>query len=405
MRRAAFFSGRCGFAVGATQRRVCVKMAGSGTSGLFGTPKQVAVERGLAEFRSGRPVIVTSAGERMVALPVDGMSDQRLAAFRLLCAPGRPHLLVTARRARALGLDAAGPTGLAIGDLHDAAAIFSLAARAQVARHLEVVAVGETAPAAIELAKLAQLLPALLVADASTAAVDANEPPLVEVAAEAVAQFQRTATASLAVVAETAIPLNGGIPARFVVFRDAVGGTPIAVIIGQPDLAQPVSVRLHSACLTGDVFGSRRCDCGDQLRLALPQLEQHGGGIILYLEQEGRGLGLANKIRAYQLQEAGLDTVDANTVLGFDDDERDYGIAVRMLQLLGCTRVRLLTNNPAKLDGLSNAGIDVSGRVPLQGPINSDNRRYLTAKATRAGHQLDHILGALAEPGEGSRES
>ena len=150
-------------------------MAGSGTSGLFGTPKQVAVERGLAEFRSGRPVIVTSAGERVVALPVDGMSDQRLAAFRLLCAPGRPHLLVTARRARALGLDAAGPTGLAIGDLHDAAAIFSLAARAQVARHLEVVAVGETAPAAIELAKLAQLLPALLVADASTAAVDANE--------------------------------------------------------------------------------------------------------------------------------------------------------------------------------------------------------------------------------------
>src|SRR5262249_27602857 len=297
-----------------------------------------------------------------------------------------------------------------------AAAVFSLAARAQAARHLEVVAVGETAPAAIELAKLAQLLPALLVADASAAAIDASEPPLVEVAAEAVAQFRRTASASLAVVAETAIPLNGGIPARFVVFRDAVGGTPIAVIVAQPDLAQPVSVRLPSACLTGDVFGSRRCDCGDQLRLALPQLEQHGGGIILYLEQEGRGLGLANKIRAYQLQEAGLDTVDANTVLGFDDDERDYGIAVRMLQLLGCTRVRILqwlactgvrrrTNNPAKLAGLSNAGIDVSGRVPLQGPINSDNRRYLTAKATRAGHKLDHILGALAEPDEGSRES
>jgi len=116
------------------------------------------------------------------------------------------------------------------------------------------------------------------------------------------------------------------------------------------------------------------------------------------LEQEGRGLGLANKIRAYQLQEAGLDTVDANTALGFDDDERDYGVAVRMLQLLGCTRVRLLTNNPAKLEGLSQAGIDVSGRVPLHGPINADNRRYLTAKAMRAGHKLDHILGALAEP-------
>src|SRR5499433_2416530 len=377
----------------------CV-MAGSETSGLFGTPKQVAVERGLAEFRSGRPVIVTSADELVVALPVDGMTDQGLASFRTLCAPGRPRLLVTARRARALGLDAAGPTGLAIGDLHNAAAIFSLAARAQVARHLEVVAVGETAPAAIELAKLAQLLPALLAADASAAAIDASEPPLVEVAAEAVAQFRRTASASLAVVAETAIPLNGGISARFVVFRDSVGGTPIAVIVGQPDLAQPVSVRLHSACLTGDVFGSRRCDCGDQLRLALPQLEQHGGGIILYLEQEGRGLGLANKIRAYQLQDAGLDTVDANTVLGFDDDERDYGVAVRMLQILGCKRVRLLTNNPAKLDGLAQAGIEVSGRVPLHGPVNADNRRYLTAKATRAGHKLDDLLAAVAEPAE-----
>src|SRR6516225_4628446 len=368
--------------------KTCV-MAGSETSGLFGTPKQVAVERGLAEFRCGRPVIVTSADERMVALPVDGMTDQGLASFRTLCAPGRPRLLVTARRARALGLDAAGPTGLAIGDLHDAAALFALATEAQVTRHLEVVAVSETAPAAIELAQLAQLLPALLVGDVRTARIDASDPPLVSVAADAVAQFRHAAIETLAVVAETAIPLNGGLQARFVVFRDAIGGTPIAVIVGKPDLARPVLVRLHSACLTGDVFGSRRCDCGDQLRLALPQLEQ-----------EGRGVGLANKIRAYKLQDAGLDTVDANTVLGFDDDERDYGVAVRMLQLLGCTRVRLLTNNPAKLDGLSHAGIDVSGRVPLHGPINSHNRRYLTAKATRAGHQLDHILDVLAEPGE-----
>jgi GTP cyclohydrolase II len=378
-------------------------MAGSGTSGVFGRPEQVAVERGLAEFRSGRPVVLVSAEERLVVLPVDGMTDAGLLSFRLLCAPLRPYLLVTARRARALELKGTGPTGLALGDLHDRAAIFSLAADAQVSRRLDVVPAGAAAAAAIELAKLAQLLPALLVCEATTEAANASEVPLVTVAADAVAQFRRTAIASLAVVAEAAIPLNGRIPARFVIFRDAVGGTPIAVIVGKPDLAQPVLVRLHSACLTGDVFGSRRCDCGDQLRLALPQLEQHGGGIILYLEQEGRGLGLANKMRAYQLQEAGLDTVDANTVLGFDDDERDYGIAVRMLQLLGCTRVRLLTNNPAKLDGLSQAGIDVSGRVPLHGPINADNRRYLAAKAARAGHKLDHILDVLAEAE--SRES
>jgi GTP cyclohydrolase II len=380
-------------------------MAGSDTLRLFGRPEQVAVERGLAEFHSGRPVVVVSADERVMVLPVDGMTDEGLASFRLLCAPGRPYLLVTARRARALGLDRAAPTGLALGDLYDRAAIFSLAADAQVTRRLDVIPAGAAAAASIELAKLAQLLPALLVCAATTEAANASGVPLVTVAADAVAQFPRTAIESLAVVAEAAIPLTDGIPARFVIFRDAVGGTPIAVIVGKPDLAQSVLVRLHSACLTGDVFGSRRCDCGDQLRLALPQLAQHGGGIILYLEQEGRGLGLANKIRAYQLQEAGLDTVDANTVLGFDDDERDYGVAVRMLQLLGCTRVRLLTNNPAKLDGLSQAGIDVSGRVPLHGPINADNRRYLAAKAARAGHKLDHILDVLTEAGDESRES
>ena len=379
-------------------------MSRSGKSGLFGKPKHVAVERGLAEFRSGRPVIVGSAEEVAVVMPVDGLTDHGLAAFKALCAPTRPYLLVTSRRARALGLDADGPRGLAIGDLHDAAALFSLAADAQVQRRLEVVPVGKTASAAIELAKLAQRLPALLVGDGRAAEAGACDPPLMTIAADAVAQFRQAAIASLAVAAEATIPLNGGFPARFVIFRDACGGTPIAVIVGKPDFAQPVPVRLHSACLTGDVFGSRRCDCGDQLRLAILQLEQHSGGIILYLEQEGRGLGLANKIRTYQLQDAGLDTVDANTVLGFDDDERDYGVAVRMLQVLGCTRVRLLTNNPAKLEGLSRAGIDVSGRVPLHGPINADNRRYLTAKAMRAGHKLDHVLGALAEASESPRE-
>ncbi len=379
-------------------------MSGNGKSDLFGTSEHVAVERGLAEFRSERPIIMKSQGEVVVVLPVDGMTEERLASFRLLCAPAQPRLVITARRALALGIDAGGPAGLAIGDLHTAAAIFSLAADAQVTRHFEVVPAGEIAGPAIELAKLAQRLPALLVGDAGTAAVRTCDPPLMTVAADAVARFRAAAIASLTIAAEATIPLDGGISARFVIFRDRIGGTPTAVVVGSPDFGEPVAVRMHSACLTGDVFGSRRCDCGDQLRLALPQLAQHGGGVILYLEQEGRGLGLANKIRTYRLQDAGLDTVDANTVLGFDDDERDYGIAVRMLQMIGCTRVRLLTNNPAKLDGLADAGIDVSGRVPLHGPINPDNRRYLTAKATRAGHQLDHLFGALADGAEGPRQ-
>jgi GTP cyclohydrolase II len=290
---------------------------------------------------------------------------------------------------------------LAIGEVLDAAAIFALAADPRARRRLHPVPLGAGADAAIELAKLAHRLPALLIGPQPAR----NDLPFVNVAAAAVSRFRRAAAESVAIAAEATVPLNGGLSARFIVFRERTGESPVAVVVGKPDFAQSVAVRLHSSCLTGDVFGSRRCDCGDQLRLALSQLQNHGGGIILYLEQEGRGLGLANKMRTYQLQESGLDTVDANTVLGFDDDERDYGIAVRMLQALGCTRVRLLTNNPAKLEGLAQAGIDVSGRVPLQGPVNAENARYLTAKATRAGHQLDHVLRAFAPKPGGPHES
>ena len=372
-------------------------MSGRMKASLPGERAQIAVERALSEFRSGRPVIITSSTDAVTALPVDGMTEATLAAFRLLSRPVRPFLLVTARRARAMGVEASGPTGIALAELCSADEIFSLAAATQVSRRFEFVPAGAGAGAAIRLAKHALRLPALLIGAGNSAAVRTCEPPLLAVPAEAVAQYRHASAAALSFAAEATIPLSG-FSARFVVFRDGVGGTPIAVIVGSPDLTQPVAVRLHSACLTGDVFGSRRCDCGDQLRLALTQLAQHGGGIVLYLEQEGRGLGLANKIRAYRLQDGGLDTVDANAVLGFDDDERDYGIAVRMLQMLGCTRVRLMTNNPRKLDELSRAGIDVRGRVPLHGPINADNRRYLAAKATRSGHQLDYVLGALAEP-------
>ncbi len=364
---------------------------------LMGLPEHVAVERALSEFRCGRPVIMTGVDEQTIALPVDGMSDDQLAAFRQLCAPLPLRLVVTGRRARSLGLAAAGPVALELNETDRAAEILALAVDAQVERRLDASPPGGTAGAAIELAKLAQRLPALLVAPAGTAAAAGCDPPLIAIGAETVASFREAALGTLTVASEAQVPLNGGLATRFVVFRDVIGGTATAVIVGAPDFSQPVPVRMHSACLTGDVFGSRRCDCGDQLRLALARLEEEGGGIILYLRQEGRGLGLANKMRAYQLQDEGLDTLDANATLGFDDDERDYGIAVRMLELLGCKRVLLLTNNPAKLDGLAQAGIEVSGRIPLQGAINADNRRYLTAKATRAGHKLDHLMTVLAE--------
>src|SRR5262245_53868191 len=196
-----------------------------------------------------------------------------------------------------MGVETAGPTGIALPDFCGAGEIFSLASATQVSGQFEFVPAGASAGAAIQLAKHAQRLPALLIGAGNSAAVRACEPPLVAVPAEAVAQYRRASAGALSFAAEATIPLSG-LSARFVVFRDGSGGTPIAVIVGSPDLTQPVLVRLHSACLTGDVFGSRRCDCGDQLRLALMQLAQHGGGIVLYLQQEGRGLGLVNKIRS-----------------------------------------------------------------------------------------------------------
>jgi GTP cyclohydrolase II len=364
-------------------------------SGLFGVPGQVEVERGLAEFRGGRPVRISTPGQSIVALPVDGIDARRLAAFAAFAAPAQPRLVITARRARALGLDVSEPVALALTGTEDVESIEALVADAHARRSLEAGPAGAPAKAAIQLAKFAQLLPALLVAETGASAY--ADPPLVSVDAESIAKFRRRVLQSLTIAGEAQVPLHGGHSTKFVVFRDAVGGGSVAVVVGKPDFSQPVPVRLHSACLTGDVFGSRRCDCGDQLKLALARLDEAGGGVILYLEQEGRGVGLVNKMRAYQLQDEGLDTVDANTTLGFDDDERDYGIAARMLEMLGCTRVRLLTNNPAKVDSLASAGIEVLGRLPLYTPINADNRRYLTAKATRAGHRLDHLVAALPE--------
>lgn len=364
---------------------------------LFGTNSQISVSRGLAEFHARRPVLMRTAAETLLALPVESLDPQRLAAFVTLCTPAMPRLVFTARRALALGLDASTAMAVQLTVRHSAEAILALIADAKAAGMVDAKPAGAAASAAVQLAKLSQGLPAVLVAEMTRADAFAQ---FVTVEAEAVVRFRDEAVRSLAIASEASVPLNSGTRTRFVVFRDATGGSSVAIIVGKPDVSGPVPVRLHSACLTGDVFGSRRCDCGDQLKLALARLENLGGGVILYLAQEGRGLGLANKMRTYQMQDDGLDTVDANTTLGFDDDERDYGIAARMLQMLDCTCVALLTNNPAKLDGLAKAGIEIVRRLPLETPINADNRRYLTAKAARAGHHLDHLMASLADTAE-----
>lgn len=364
---------------------------------LFGTKGHVGVSRGLAEFHGRRPVLITAKNETLLALPVEGLDTSRLTAFMALCAPRTPRLIVTARRALALGLDARTPMALRLAPDDDATSIEALVSDATYDRIPEARPAGPAAAAAIQLVKLSQGLPAVLAVEISADALPAGA-DIITVDAEAVERFAGEAIRSLTLASEASVPLDSGTQARFVVFRDAIGGNSTAIIVGKPDFSNAVPVRLHSACLTGDVFGSRRCDCGDQLQLAMRRLEDLGGGVVIYLAQEGRGVGLANKMRTYQLQDDGLDTVDANTTLGFDDDERDYGIAARMLQMLNCTRVVLLTNNPAKLEGLSKAGIEIASRMPLEAPINADNRRYMAAKAVRAGHRLDHLMASLAEP-------
>jgi GTP cyclohydrolase II len=350
-------------------------------------------------------VVITGEGRTLLCLPVEGLDSKRLIAFRALSAPSSPRLVLTELRARSLGIDTDTPVAIEIGSEVDVTTIMALVTEAKADHEFVPKPASPEAMAAIDLVKLAQVLPAVLVADTTAAVASAFDPRIITVEAKAVMRFRANATQALSIAGEAYVPLNSGVRTRFVVFRDALGDDPVAVIVGTPDLSKPVPVRIHSACLTGDVFGSRRCDCGDQLKLALARLQEIGGGIILYLSQEGRGVGLANKMRTYKLQDAGLDTVDANTTLGFDDDERDYGVAVRMLHMLGCNRVVLLTNNPTKLEGMAKAGIEIAGRMAIETPINADNRRYLTAKAARAGHHLGHVIAALAEAPEDVKDA
>jgi len=193
------------------------------------------------------------------------------------------------------------------------------------------------------------------------------------------------------------------LPTRFGHFRlvgfwnNRDGKEHVAMVHGDVVGAEDVAVRLHSECLTGDVMGSLRCDCRDQLTEGLRAIQREGRGILLYLRQEGRGIGLLNKIRAYALQEQGLDTVEANQALGFRDDERDYAVAAHMLRSLGVKSVRVVTNNPDKIRQLAQHGVEVSGRIPHVIPPNEFNRFYLETKVRRSGHMIDLAEERLSE--------
>lgn len=362
------------------------------------TPRAVfAVGRALGDLRRGG-VVVLDDGERGASalLAAEYATPERLA--RLAALPGAGvRLALSARRARALGVAAAGrvvalPLALPL----DADAVRGLAdptARTDGLAPLPQVAGAQVAHAhdvaATALARLAGLLPAVLARSLDAAgcgpfAVWARDNDMTPVSPADVALFRDGAGAALTRVGAARVPLAGAENARVVAFSPADGGDEhLAIVIGEPDGAQPVLTRLHSQCFTGDLLASLRCDCGDQLHGAVRRIAAAGAGIVLYLAQEGRGIGLANKLRAYELQDRGYDTFDANEMLGFDADERDYRAAAGMLRELGYERVRLMTDNPDKVAALRRYGVDVVERVSHTIAANPHNERYLRAKASR----------------------
>src|SRR3954447_7227671 len=252
------------------------------------------------------------------------------------------------------------------------------------------------AAAAVELCKLAGLLPAAILSP-----LDADATPGATVSVERVMAYRRLSASTLRPVSEARVPLTDVEEVRIVAFRPADGGPDqFAILVGEPERVAAPMTRLHSECFTGDFLASLRCDCGDQLRGAIHRMAHEGSGVLLYLAQEGRGIGLTNKLRAYLLQDQGLDTLDANHHLGFGGDERDFWAAAAMLRQLGIERVRLLTNNPTKISQLRQYGIKVASRVPHIFEANAHNRDYLLTKALRSGHLL--AVDDLQKPTNGA---
>ncbi|MDB5702723.1 MAG: ribA [Sphingomonadales bacterium] len=331
---------------------------------------------------------VVAVGELRV-LAIETADDLRLAAFD---PEARADVLLAGSRAATLKLtnqlnaaDADRPVTVARTSWLDLAAARALADPATDLAHplqgpFRAIPTdnGVDASAALELARLTGILPAFFVTDSGDAEVSVHPADI----------LCYDSPERLAIVARARLPVEACESAEIIAFRSPeTVSEHVALILGKPD-GQPPLVRLHSECLTGDVLGSLKCDCGPQLHAALHEIAESGWGILLYLRQEGRGIGLINKLRAYELQDQGFDTVDANLRLGFAIDSRDFGVAGRMLDLLGQSQVRLLTNNPAKVAGLQASGITVVERVAHSLPANPHNEKYLATKRDRTGHQL-----------------
>lgn len=362
----------------------------------------LTVDRAIADLRRGGIVAVRGGvdGDRLAVAAAAEMATEDLLGNLARLAGSEPALAITRNRAVSLGSAGSGDVvSLTIPRPVAAHRILSLADPTEGPADLAgLTALPEPdaspASAALRLIKLARLLPAALVASVPGLASDgmtawSTGRGLLMVDRSAIDVHRQSTARRLSRAASARVPLADAEDAELIAFRPPDGGTEhVAIRIGKPDPSRPVLVRLHSQCLTGDLLGSLRCDCGDQLRGAIREIAADGGGILVYLAQEGRDIGLINKLKAYRLQDLGADTVDANTMLGFDDDERLFQPAAQILTLLGIRQVRLLTNNPAKIEQLARCGVDVVERVPHVVPSNRHNERYLSAKASRSGHLI-----------------
>lgn len=349
------------------------------------------LNRARADLRIGVPVVLVSGTETVLIAATESLTKERLASFRTL---GAPVVALTDRRASTLKARAYdGDVARIVLPAHaDIGWIDALADPADDLSHPMkgpfTSARGGDADlhrAAIRLVKSAQLLPAALVVTVQNGAELAQENGLTLLAA-----FETmTPETKLDPVIAARLPMRLAGASKLHVFRPEDGGVEhYAVEVGRPARNLPVLARLHSACFTGDVLGSLKCDCGPQLHAALETMHAQGAGVLLYLNQEGRGIGLANKMRAYSLQDQGFDTVEANHRLGFEDDERDFRIGSELLRKMGFSQVRLLTNNPKKVAMLERGGIKVQERVPLIVGETAENAAYLATKASKSGHLL-----------------
>lgn len=347
---------------------------------------QTSVERAIGEFRAGRPVLITDAGTTVLACGAEGL-DQSLADALTALASSTSRLLLPAARLRRLGVERTTPGAIALPTIA-VRRIEMLALSVDGRIDAPVSPIAASDDAALELARLALTAPAVIVTAVEPASL--ADSGVTRVPARAIRTFRANDVKRIRIVGRAPVPLEGARDTEFVVFRGGEGlRDQVAIVIGKPDPAKPVPVRIHSACLTGDLFGSLKCDCGDQLRNTVEWMAGHGGGVLLYLDQEGRGNGIANKMRAYKLQSQGYDTYDADEVLGFDLDQRRFDFAAEMLRQLGVSRVDIMTNNPVKMGALREAGLDVVSERRVIGRPTRENVRYLASKRDKAGHFID----------------